>query len=85
MLEDGFISLMLFFEDNVDIEKNLDSLDPIESSDNLDNSGDHAEKSDSENIPNISDLGNWYTLRVVSGKEKFVKEKKYMLYVLERK
>ena len=50
MLEDGFISFMLFFEDNVDIEKNLDSLDPIESSDNLDNSGDHAEKSDSENI-----------------------------------
>ncbi len=74
MLEDGFISFMLFFEDNVDVEENLDSLDPIESSDNSDNSSDHAEKSDSENIPNISDLGNWYTLRVVSGKEKFVKE-----------
>ena len=74
MLEDGFISLMFFIEDNVNVEENLDSLDSIESSDNLGNSNDQAEKSDSENIPNISDLGNWYTLRVVSGKEKFVKE-----------
>ena len=29
---------------------------------------------ESENMPKIDDLSNWYTLRVVSGKEKFVKE-----------
>ena len=27
-----------------------------------------------QNIPETSDFSNWYTLRVVSGKEKFVKE-----------
>ena len=29
---------------------------------------------ESENMPKTDDLSNWYTLRVVSGKEKFVKE-----------
>ena len=32
------------------------------------------EENKSENSPKITDLSNWYTLRVVSGKEKFVKE-----------
>jgi len=34
-----------------------------------------SDKSDSnQNIPETSDFSNWFTLRVVSGKEKFVKE-----------
>ena len=37
-----------------------------------DESGNDAQES--ENMPKIDDLSNWYTLRVVSGKEKFVKE-----------
>ena len=65
---------MFVVENDISSEENLDSIDPIDSSDDLDVSQDSAKKNDSENIPNISDLGNWYTLRVVSGKEKFVKE-----------
>ena len=65
---------MFVVENDISSEENLDSVDPIDSSDDLDVSQDSTKKNDSENIPNISDLGNWYTLRVVSGKEKFVKE-----------
>ena len=46
-----------------------------ESSSSLDS--DNSESGDKEanqNIPETSDFSNWYTLRVVSGKEKFVKE-----------
>ena len=39
----------------------------------VDNSGE-AEKVEAENAPKTEDLSNWYTIRVVSGKEKFVKE-----------
>ena len=74
MWEGGFINTMFVVENDISSEENLDSIDPIDSSDDLDVSQDSAKKNDSENIPNISDLGNWYTLRVVSGKEKFVKE-----------
>ena len=63
---------MFVVENDISSEENLDNIDPIDSSDDLDVSKDSAKKNDSENIPNISDLGNWYTLRVVSGKEKFV-------------
>ena len=65
---------MFVVENDISSEENLDSIDPIDSSNDLGVSQDSAKKNDSENIPNISDLGNWYTLRVVSGKEKFVKE-----------
>ena len=65
---------MFVVENDISSEENLDSVDPIDSPDDLDVSQDSTKKNDSENIPNISDLGNWYTLRVVSGKEKFVKE-----------
>lgn len=65
---------MFVVENDISSEENLDSVDSIDSSDDLDVSQDSTKKNDSENIPNISDLGNWYTLRVVSGKEKFVKE-----------
>lgn len=65
---------MFVVENDISSEENLDSIDPIDSSDDLDVSQESDKKNDSENIPNISDLGNWYTLRVVSGKEKFVKE-----------
>jgi len=65
---------MFVVENDISSEENLDSVDPIDPSDDLDVSQDSAKKNESENIPNISDLGNWYTLRVVSGKEKFVKE-----------
>ena len=33
-----------------------------------------AEKVEDDNAPKTEDLSNWYTIRVVSGKEKFVKE-----------
>ena len=39
----------------------------------VDNPGE-AEKVEDDNAPQIEDLSNWYTIRVVSGKEKFVKE-----------
>ena len=35
---------------------------------------DNTKEDASQNIPETSDFSNWYTLRVVSGKEKFVKE-----------
>ena len=47
--------------------ENNDSVNP--ESDNL------SDKSDlNQNIPETSDFSNWFTLRVVSGKEKFVKD-----------
>ena len=52
--------------EDVSLEESSSSLD----SDNSE-SGD---KEASQNIPETSDFSNWYTLRVVSGKEKFVKE-----------
>ena len=52
--------------EDVSLEESSSSLD----SDNSE-SGD---KEANQNIPETSDFSNWYTLRVVSGKEKFVKE-----------
>ena len=47
--------------------ENNDSVNP--------ESNNSSDKSDSnQNIPETSDFSNWFTLRVVSGKEKFVKE-----------
>lgn len=47
--------------------ENNDSVNP--ESDNL------SDKSDlNQNVPETSDFSNWFTLRVVSGKEKFVKD-----------
>ena len=40
----------------------------------LDKESSDSEKNNVQNIPETSDFLNWYTLRVVSGKEKFVKE-----------
>jgi transcriptional antiterminator NusG len=61
------------------IEKNPANINDgvIDDQENLENSN---QKSDSDNadnqnsVPETADLSNWYTLRVVSGKEKFVKE-----------
>ena len=67
-------------EEKLDSAENLD----VQDSEVLSDQEDATEASDvsqsslegqeSENMPKISDLSNWYTLRVVSGKEKFVKE-----------
>ena len=54
-----------------DEEVNTLSNDQASSDSSVENSSDAKE---SENMPKITDLSNWYTLRVVSGKEKFVKE-----------
>jgi len=40
----------------------------------LDDESSDSEKEGVQSIPESSDFSNWYTLRVVSGKEKFVKE-----------
>ena len=71
---------MITVEEKLDSAENLD----VQESDVLSNQEDVAgasdinesssEQQESENMPKISDLSNWYTLRVVSGKEKFVKE-----------
>lgn len=45
----------------------------LPSDENTDNSAE-AEKTGDDNSPKTEDLSNWYTIRVVSGKEKFVKE-----------
>jgi transcriptional antiterminator NusG len=54
------------------VEEELSGLQEVKESQN-DENVDLPEK-DSENSPKTSDLSNWYTIRVVSGKEKFVKE-----------
>ena len=56
----------------VDIDESL-----IDGQENLENSDKQhdADNADEQNsVPETSDFSNWYTLRVVSGKEKFVKE-----------
>jgi len=45
----------------------------LPSDEDVSNSGE-AEKVEDDNAPKTEDLSNWYTIRVVSGKEKFVKE-----------
>ena len=45
----------------------------LPSYESADNSAE-AEKAGDDNSPKTEDLSNWYTIRVVSGKEKFVKE-----------
>ena len=67
---------MSFFLDiDEKIEEVSEGVSLEESSSPLDS--DNSESGDKEanqNIPETSDFSNWYTLRVVSGKEKFVKE-----------
>tara|TARA_Y100000741_G_scaffold98795_1_gene73340 strand:+ start:253 stop:930 length:678 start_codon:yes stop_codon:yes gene_type:complete len=65
---------MIIFDEKIDSEEKLDNVDFQDSEDLSTQSEDSSNASESENIPSISDLANWYTLRVVSGKEKFVKE-----------
>ena len=69
---------MMIVEEKIDSVENLPdeevntlSNDQASSDSSVENSSDAKE---SENMPKITDLSNWYTLRVVSGKEKFVKE-----------
>ena len=64
---------MISIEEKKDIDVDLDA----ESLGQLDSDAEPASAdsdSGSENVPKTSDFSNWYTLRVVSGKEKFVKE-----------
>ena len=61
-------------ENSADIQS-TDSTESAELSD-IASDGESLDSSEdkSQNIPETSDFLNWYTLRVVSGKEKFVKE-----------
>ena len=49
----------------------------------LDNSASGEGESQEVNIPETSNFSNWYTLRVVSGKEKFVKEIKMQFFYIQ--
>ena len=65
----------LISESNLEGVQSEDMLDASNLSESI--VGDEAgqpEEEASQNIPETSDFSNWYTLRVVSGKEKFVKE-----------
>ena len=58
-------------EISIDVDdKTADELN----SDSSNETNDVQQDVEAENIPETSDFSNWYTLRVVSGKEKFVKE-----------
>ena len=60
-------------EEKVEIESSSDDISLSDSSqENEDASG--SEEVQNDNSPKTEDLSNWYTIRVVSGKEKFVKE-----------
>ena len=56
------------------IETELSSNVNDSDSSSLESSNHDDKTSENQNIPETSDFSNWYTLRVVSGKEKFVKE-----------
>ncbi len=66
---------VLGIEDNSTDIHSADSTESADLSDIL-SDGESADLSEqkSQNVPETSDFLNWYTLRVVSGKEKFVKE-----------
>ena len=51
------------------VDQVIDS--PLEETDSV---SEEINNTESENSPKTTDLSNWYTIRVVSGKEKFVKE-----------
>ena len=60
-------------EEKVEIESSSDDISLSDSS--QENEGDSgSEEVQNDNSPKTEDLSNWYTIRVVSGKEKFVKE-----------
>lgn len=74
---------MMIVEEKIESVENLEnedvsSMSKDAASDEVSNQEGLAEDTsnniESENMPKTSDLSNWYTLRVVSGKEKFVKE-----------
>ena len=59
------------------IDNKVEEIQPeevVDKPDLEDSALDSAKEDASQNIPETSDFLNWYTLRVVSGKEKFVKE-----------
>ena len=56
------------------IESELSSNVNDSDSSSLEPSNQDDKISENQNIPETTDFSNWYTLRVVSGKEKFVKE-----------
>ena len=59
------------------IDNKVEEIQPeevVDKPDLEDSALDSAKEDASQNIPETSDFSNWYTLRVVSGKEKFVKE-----------
>ncbi len=60
--------------ENLDVQGSEVLSDQEDATEASDVSQSSPEEQESENMPKISDLSNWYTLRVVSGKEKFVKE-----------
>ncbi|MAV65065.1 MAG: transcription termination/antitermination factor NusG [Candidatus Marinimicrobia bacterium] len=61
--------MLVFSENNLGVEDDNLNNSALHSSDaSLDN------KVEASSVPDIEDFSNWYTLRVVSGKEKFVKE-----------
>ena len=60
-------------EEKVEIESSSNDISLSDSS--QENEGDSgSEEVQNDNSPKTEDLSNWYTIRVVSGKEKFVKE-----------
>jgi len=69
---------MINIDEKKQIDIDVDNDIVVDSDNNVENldSEQHDNKSatDKDTIPETSDLSNWYTLRVVSGKEKFVKE-----------
>lgn len=73
---------MISIDEKKQVGKNIDDnlvaegADSVDSSDlnQVDNQHDGDGAHNKDTVPDTSDLSNWYTLRVVSGKEKFVKE-----------
>jgi len=62
---------------DLEIDNKVEEIQPeevVDKPDLEDSALDSAKEDASQNIPETSDFSNWYTLRVVSGKEKFVKE-----------
>lgn len=56
------------------IESELNSSIDETNSVSTENKNEDEKSQPNQNVPETSDFSNWYTLRVVSGKEKFVKE-----------
>ena len=69
---------MINIDEKKQIDIDADNNIVVDSDNNVENldSGQHDNENaaNKDTVPETSDLSNWYTLRVVSGKEKFVKE-----------